>query len=594
MAQRRTQSAPRGVSVLPSSDPRSSRTGCTRASAAAARLLLLATFGVLAACGGGGGDGGSSGGAPPPAPPAPPAQFSNITNSTGISFVHKIVNPTNSKAEMFAGGAAAGDYDGDGDLDLYVVRGDVGPNLLYRNDGGNHFTDVAAAAGVARAKPAGGGYLQSGPVFADLDSDGDLDLFVGGLEGDPCVLFQNLGNGTFRDVTAQSGLNTLGARNTISASFGDADLDGDVDLLLAHWGTPRPPDGAGGNGNTETLWLNDGAAGTIHFTDASVASGVAAATIPRRGGYAPFQPTALDYDYSFVAGFARMDGDRYPELLIVSDFNNTRFLMNKGAQGPGAFRDATDNAVIIDRNGMGSAVGDVDNDGDLDWFVTGIFGASETVGNRLYLNQGGGLLQDVSIAAGIQDGGWGWGACLADFDLDGRLDIFHTNGWTNLNPIDDFEHDRSRLFISQPNGLRFVDAAGTRGMSDAEQGRAVICADFDRDGDVDIFMTNRGLANSGAFWLNDDKTSTNKSLTVKLVAKAPNTEAVGARIRVTIGGTTQLREIAIGGNFTSQTPTAQVFGLGSAGSADSVQIEWPDGRTDSYANVAAGKATFVE
>ena len=104
--------------------------------------------------------------------------------------------------------------------------------------------------------------------------------------------------------------------------------------------------------------------------------------------------------------------------------------------------------MIIDRNGMGAAVGDVDNDGDLDWFVTGIFGANETVGNRLYLNDGNGQLQDATVVAGVEDGGWGWGACFADFNLDGRLDIFHTNGWES-NPIDDFEHDRSRLFIAQ-------------------------------------------------------------------------------------------------------------------------------------------------
>src|SRR5882672_3701689 len=189
-------------------------TRSTLARALARTLALAAVGGALAHCGGGGGSGGSSGGSPSPAPPAPVApapQFSNKTNSTGISFVHKIVNPTHSKAEEFAGGVAAGDYDGDGDIDLFVVRGNVGPNLLYRNDGGNHFTDVAAAAGVARANPAGGGYLQSGPVFVDLDGDGDLDLFVGGLEGDPSVVFRNNGNGTFTDVTAQSGLASMTA-----------------------------------------------------------------------------------------------------------------------------------------------------------------------------------------------------------------------------------------------------------------------------------------------------------------------------------------------------------------------------------------------
>jgi enediyne biosynthesis protein E4 len=561
-----------------------------------ARRLASGMLGsVLAGCGGGGGDDGGEE-PPPPPPPTQTKQFTNATNDTGIRFVHGIVGGTDSKAQEFAGGAAAGDYDGDGDLDLYIVRGNVGANLLYRNDGGNEFTDVTDEAGVARENPAGGGYLQSGPVFADMDGDGDLDLFIGGLEGDPCALFANNGDGTFSDVTAASGIGTLGATSTVSASFGDYDLDGDLDAMLAHWGTPRPPDGGGGNGDTESLWRNDTDANGIRFTNVSVESGIAAAIIPRRGGYADFGANALDYDYSFVPAFARMNGDRFPDVLSVADFSNSRyFLSNAEEAGPVTFTDATDNAVIIDRNGMGSAVGDVDNDGDLDWFVTGIFGASETVGNRLYLNDGTGALQDFTVAADVQDGGWGWGACFADFDLDGRLDIFHTNGWESLNPIDDFEHDRSRLFIQQQNGeLHFEDEAGDLGMTDTEQGRAVVCADFDNDGDVDIFMTNRGLENSGAFWLNNGADNENESLTVRLAGVAPNTEAAGARIRVTVGGVTQLREVAVGNNFTSQNPASQIFGLGTAGAADTVEIEWPDGSTESFSGVAAGRTTFFQ
>ena len=558
----------------------------------AAALTVWA--GAALSCGGGGGDGDppDTGGPPPPDPPDP--QFSNITVSTGIAFVHGIVNPTDSKAEMFGGGVAAGDYDGDGDVDLYVVRGNIGPNLLYRNDGDNRFTDVAAAAGVDHAAPGGGGYLHSGPTFADVDGDGDLDLFVGGMEGDPCILYSNDGDGTFTDVTDASGFKTMGAKNTISAAFGDYDLDGDLDMMLAHWGTPRPPDGSGGNGDTESLWRNDSDATGIRFTNVSVESGIAASIIARRGGYHEFQPDALDYDYSFTPAFARMDADLYPDILSVADFSNTRVFMSNGEDaGIVSFRDATNNGVIIDRNGMGAAVGDVDNDGDLDWFVTGIFGSNETVGNRLYLNDGTGTLEDATIGAGVEDGGWGWGACFADFNLDGRLDIFHTNGWES-NPIDDFESDRSRLFIAGASGLEFVDEASARGMTDIEQGRGVVCADFDEDGDVDIFMTNRGLENSGAFWENDDQESNNRSLTVRLVGSAPNTEAVGARVRVTIGDTVQMREVSVGNNFTSQNPAVQLFGLGGAASVDSVEIEWPDGSIDSYADVDAGAAVFQQ
>jgi hypothetical protein len=268
-------------------------------------------------------------------------------------------------------------------------------------------------------------------------------------------------------------------------------------------------------------------------------------------------------------------------------------MSNGAGAGTVTFRDTTDNDVLIDRNGMGAAVGDIDNDGDLDWFVTGIFGSSETVGNRLYLNDGTGLLQDVTVSAGVGDGGWGWGACFADFNLDGRLDIFHTNGWES-NPIDDFEHDRSRLFISQPGGLAVDDEAAERGMTDAEQGRGVVCADFDGDGDVDIFMTNRGLENSGAFWRNEDETSDNRSLSVSLVGAGANSQAVGARVRVTVNGAVQMREVSVNNNFTSQNPTVQVFGLGSATQADAVEVEWPDGSLDNYTGVAAGAVVFQQ
>lgn len=559
----------------------------------AVRILLryLAAGSVLGvtACGGGG-----SSTTAPPAPPALAPQFSNVTGSTGIGFVHGIVGGATTMPEMFGGGAAGGDYDGDGDVDLYVVRGNVGPNLLYRNDGDNRFVDVAAAAGVAETDPAGGAFRHSGPTFADMDGDGDLDLFVGGLEGDPSILFENNGDGTFDDVTAASGLAGLSATNTISAAFGDYDMDGDLDMMLAHWGTHRPPDGLGGHGDTESLWRNDSDATGIRFSNVSVATGIAPAIIARRGGLTDFGADSLDYDYSFSPTFARMNTDRYPDILSVADFSNTRLFLNEGVQDEAfSFVDATDLAVIIDRNGMGSAVGDYDNDGDLDWFVTGIYGVGETVGNRLYNNDGDGRLQDVTVVAGVADGGWGWAACFADFDLDGHLDIFHTNGWDSLNALDDFENDQSRLFISQRNGT-FVDEAATRGMSDIQQGRGVVCADFDGDGDVDIFMTNRGTQNSGAFWLNGGSADTNNSLTVRLFGSPPNTAAANARIRVTVGGVTQLREVIIGNNFTSQNPTDQIFGLGSATVAEVLVIEWPSGLSETFRNVASGLATFRE
>ena len=529
----------------------------------------------------------------PPPPPLPP-QFSNgLTSSTGIRFVHGVVNPTHSKAEMFGGGVAGGDYDGDGDVDLYVVRGNIGPNLLYRNDGNNRFTDVAAAAGVAHANPQAAVTCTAGPPSRISTATETSISSWAEWEATPACCSRI--SATARSVTSPSirianhvrdehHLGVLWRLRPSTATRHDAGALGNA-APAGRCGRPR---------RHRIAWRNDTDAVGIRFTKWSVEAGIAATIIARRGGYLDFQPNALDYDYTFTPTFARMNADRHPDILERRRLQQHARIHEQRRSSPDAvtFRDATDNAVIIDRNGMGSAVGDVDNDGDLDWFVTGIFGGAETVGNRLYRNDGTGVLQDVTVAAGVQDGGWGWAACLADFNLDGRLDIFHTNGWVNASPTDRFEDDRSRLFMSRANGLTFVDEAPTRGMTDTEQGRGVVCADFDNDGDVDIFMTNRGRENSGAFWLNDDKANTNRSLSVRLAGVAPNTEAVGARIRVRTGGATQMREIIIGNNFTSQNPTAQIFGLGAAATAETVEIEWPDGTVDTYANVQAGGAVF--
>ena len=187
--------------------------------AAAGILGLLLTV----ACGGGGGGDPSPPPPPPPAPPPPPQpdtgiRFNDATEASGISYRHGYLLPTPaSEPEEFGGGVASGDYDGDGLVDLFVLRGDIGPNLLYRNLGDNAFEEVGEAAGVAYTKSANDNYRHSGPAFADVDGDGDLDLFIGGIEFDPSFLFRNEGDGTFTDVTRGSGVDTVASRYTLSA-----------------------------------------------------------------------------------------------------------------------------------------------------------------------------------------------------------------------------------------------------------------------------------------------------------------------------------------------------------------------------------------
>ena len=546
---------------------------------------------LVAGCGGGGGTGPSRPVQPPAPPPEPPPAatlFINATAESGIQYEHGYLNPPEFvDPEEFGGGVAAGDYDGDGLVDLFIVRGDIGPNLLYRNLGDNVFEDVAMEADVAFTKSASENYRHSGPAFADMDGDGDLDLFVGGLEFDPSFVFTNEGDGTFTDVTAGSGIDTLGARHTVSAGFGDYDLDGDLDMFLTHWGTE---DGPGVRLHTEHLWRNDTRDGEIRFFDASLEAGIASEIFSA-------EPVASSYgegfDYTFTPTFARMNEDRYPDLLISADFLTSMFFINNG---DGTFTNATDRSVMRDRNGMGSAVGDYDGDGDLDWFVTSIWSVPDALGqqhfelgNRLYRNAGG-EFSDVTELAGVRDGGWGWGACFADFDNDGDLDLYHTNGWWVPFEPNNFHMDESRFFESDGHGA-FVEMSDTAGLADTERGYGIVCADFDNDGDMDIFQAHRNETNAGTLWRND---TGGRYLKVELNGLPPNTEAAGARIRVTTGERTQLREIMIGSNFTSQNPAAQIFGLDGAEQVDVVEVEWPDGETTTMRNVAGDQTLRLD
>jgi hypothetical protein len=565
---------------------------------AATGLVVLGAMG-LAACGGGGGaaSGGSGGAgsgpvAQPPAPPSAPKQFVDVTAGSGIAYYigYSFVQLDPTLARIATGGAASGDYDGDGDIDLFITRGDIGPNLLFRNDGTGVFTDVAAAAGVDFTATATQSYRHSGPAFADFDGDGDLDLFVGGLFNDPSILFRNDGAGAdyrFTDVTAGSGIDQLTRPHNISAAFGDYDLDGDADLFVTHWGTGFP---GGTPGDTQHLWRNDSSGGVIRFTSVSEAAGISPSIITLHDP----KSVRAGIDWTFAASFARIDDDLYPDIVVAADFNTSQVFLN---QGDGTFRNATDVNVIIDYNGMGSALGDYDADGDLDWFVSAIgagngvpMGDVGTLGNRLYRNTLGeptatGVFKDVTDQTGVADGGWGWGACFLDLENDGDLDIYHTNGWSGV-----FADDRSRAFVADDTGI-FQERATDLGLNDEAEGRGIVCADFDNDGDTDILQLHRGYPLSATMWRND--TSGNNFLRVQLEGRAPNTEASGARIHATIGSRTQMREIIIGNNFVSQNPTLQLFGLGTSTQVDALRVEWPDGTETTLGPVAAGQTLKI-
>lgn len=544
--------------------------------------IIAAIF--IGACGGGGGSSPTVSGPvaspPPPPPPAPvqlatPTQFEEQSVLRGIVHSAGYTTDMNAMVRLFAGGAASGDIDGDGDLDVLVLRGNTGPNLLYINLGGTGFTEDAAGAGLAYTKSATENYRQSGPVFGDLDGDGDLDLFLGGLENDPSQVFTNDGNGGFTDATAGSGLGFLNSIHTVSAAMGDYDRDGDLDLAMAHWGTPRDQINPG---ETETLWRNDSGPAGFSFTAVSRSAGISNQLgLDRVGGV-----LGDNHDYSFAPSFADINDDGFPDLLMVADFGSSRVFVN---DTDGTFTNTTDPTVITDTNGMGSAVGDYDNDGDMDWFVSSIDG------NRLYQN-----LRDEFVfpaeASDVTQGGWGWGSCFADFNADGLLDIYQTNGWdVGKDPANSpYADDASRLWMSNPDGS-FEDMATVSGMRDIEQGRGVVCDDFDMDGDVDVLLLTLDDQQAALLWTNELADA--NVLSILLEGKAPNTFGIGAKVTVTVNGVDQTRVVGINSNFVSHNSTVQYFGLGDATEADGLRVDWPDGVSMLQPDVAGNQRLII-
>jgi enediyne biosynthesis protein E4 len=509
--------------------------------------------------------------------------FHEVAAEVGLRYEHGFVGPGLRSIEArISGGVASGDVDGDGFIDLYVVRGDLGPNLLFRNTGDGRFEEVSEAAGVAIDSGIG-----CGPLLADFDGDGDLDLLVGGVDGEPIHFFVNTGEGYFEERSAESGIGFDGS--TFSAAAADFDRDGDLDLFLTHWGSKVEA------GSTGHLWRNDGSA---HFTDVSQETGVseifpvASESIPDN-----------EFDFTFTPNFADVDADGWPDLLLTSDFGTTRLLRNVGGR---RFEDVTPDA-ISDENGMGAAIGDFDGDLDLDWFVSSIYDDDippdanwRGSGNRLYRNEGDARFSDATDEAMVREGFWGWGSCFADFDLDGTLDLFHTNGFL---PGEGFDRDPSRLFIGSRDGS-FSERSAETGLIDEGNGRGVVCFDYDRDGDVDILVAN----NDGPPSLfRNDLEGSNQSLTVRLRGPRGNSEGIGARVYVSSPSLTrdtpdafrfsirtQLREIRAGSNYVSQNPAEAVFGLGLLRRPLDVRVAWPDGAVTIERGAPIGRVLVVD
>jgi hypothetical protein len=513
----------------------------------------------------------------------------DVTAAAGLQFRH------NSGAyggkllpETLGSGCAFIDYDADGWPDILLVNGMDWPGhkrqrstlALYRNNRNGTFSDVTKQAGLDVE------VYGMGVAVGDYDNDGFPDLLI------TCVgqnrLFHNTGKGRFVDVTRASGLDNRLAFST-SALWVDFDRDGLLDLFVCNyvkWSAEHDvfcslngkqksyctPEAYRG----ETCWLFRNR-GNGTFEDVTAKSGV--------------------FDSSSKAlGVALIDdtADGWPDVFVANDTQPNKLYRN---QRNGTFKDvalAAGVALSVDgraRAGMGVDVGDFDNSGRPGIAVTNF--DNEMIG--LYRPQSAGLFEDVARRAGVGFPSLttlGFGCVFADLDLDGRLDLAVANGH-----IDDTVRNirgnvgyaqPAQLFLNQGNrAFRDIASSVGGGFAQPRVGRGLACADFDRDGDVDLLMTTN---NGPAALFRNDQTAGNRSLRLRLVGTVSNRDAIGASVRIFHGGVTQTRMVKSGSSYLSQSELPVTFGVGRRDRVDRVVITWPSGRTEEFPNVATGKS----
>jgi hypothetical protein len=528
-----------------------------------------------------------------PSTEAPEVRFTDVTEQAGIDFVHHDgARGEKLLPETMGSGVALIDYDGDGDQDLLFVNatswpGDPGPapaptQALYRNDGAGRFENVTAEAGLDAT------FYGVGVAVGDYDGDGDADVFITALG--PNRLFRNDG-GRFRDVTAAGGVAGADDEWSAGAGFLDYDNDGDLDLFVFNYirwsreidlelnftlnGRDRaygPPTNY--EGVYPYLYRNDGDGA---FTDVSAEAGVQVDN--------PL--TGLPMAKSLAAHFADVDGDGFIDIFVANDTVQNSLFHNLG---DGRFEEiGASSGLGFDSAGSATGAMGIDaahyrNDAQLGVGVANF--ANEM--SSLYVSQRGDLqFTDESMGEGIGAPSrlhLSFGLFFFDYDLDGRLDLLQANGHLEdeINRFQASQHYEQpvQLFWNAGPDARAcfvqVPAESAGDLARPIVGRGAAYGDLDGDGDLDAVITQAG---GRPLVLRNEQDLGHHWLRVRLIGAHSNRDAIGAWIEVEAGGITQRRQVMPTRSYLSQVERPVTFGLGTATELDALRVVWPDGST---------------
>jgi hypothetical protein len=529
--------------------------------------------------------------------------FENVTQSSGLRFRHhgpivdeRLRNLGPWFTALGAGGAV-GDVNNDGLLDVYLTNSLRGqPNALFINKGGMKFEEHAADFGVADVNDDNNYSMMA--LFVDLDNDGYKDLVV--VRSGRSLIFRNVHGERF-ELVEDALIDAPFPRNPVAVVALDYDHDGlldlyfgsyfpDVDLTKLKGGKGLLHDSWEGarNGGTNFLMKN---LGNFKFVDRTKESGLG------------------DTGWTLALGVGDFDKDGWPDIYVANDFGTDKVYRNNG---DGTFSDVTLKAIGVDtKKGMNADLGDFDNDGLLDAYVTNITEKYLHECNMLWHNNGDFTFTDMATDLGVCDTGWGWGAKFFDYDNDGFLDLYVMNGFisggkkdyidilmpiildsdvdlsntTNWPPIGDMSfsgYEKKKLFHNV-NGMSFEDVSAEAKVDVDTDGRGLIVADFDNDGREDVLLLN---ANQDAI-LFHNLTNGGNWLQIELEGAKSNRDGIGAKATAFFkDGSLVYRETNAGNGFESQSSILVQMGLGERKTIEELEVAWPSGLVQRFHDVA--------